>query len=374
MTAPRRLWLPVLVGLISIAIAIDFLHRPEPLGVDFHTYVAAARVGILQGWSHIYDQAFVDAEQKGLVPNQVAQPFLSTAPVAWLVAPLAFLPYMPAYYIWAALTLAAVILSFAWSATGDRVGRWVLVAAALAPWWIAESVHVGQVVPLVAACVLVAWRLIREDRQVAAGLVLSLILLKPNTAILVPFALMAAGRYRAFAAWSAAAAVVTAVAALTLGPHGMAAYAGQLTGPLPPGANSLTVERAFHATGVAAPVLRVVIVGATIAAAFKLRGSPGLAMAVGVLGSLLMAPYLHGSDLCLLSAAAFIVWEERTAPIWRATLAAGWLLATPFATMIRLGPSLDRWPLLEVTLLAALVVVAWRVARVQPRDRVVSAS
>jgi hypothetical protein len=365
----------LVLGIVLVAVAIDFWNRPEPIAVDFHTYLAAAHVGMSDGWSDIYEQALIDAEQKGLVPGQVAQPYLSTPPVAWLVAPLALLPYTPAYYIWAVLTLGAFILALAWSApAGDRLGRWILVAAAVSPWWVLHAVHVGQVVPLVAACLLVAWRLLREDRHVAAGLVLTLIVLKPNTAILVPFALLAAGRFRTFAAWFTASAVVAGIAALTLGPHGVASYVSQLTGPLPRGADALTLERAIHISGAPVLILRLVIVAATLAAAFKLRGSLGLVIAVGILGSLVMAPYLHGSDLCLLSAAGFIVWIERPAPLWRATLAAGCIAASPFISMIGVGPTLDRWPLLELGLLVGLVVVAWRVAGSRARDRVVVVS
>jgi hypothetical protein len=75
----------------------------------------------------------------------------------------------------------------------------------------------------------------------------------------------------------------------------------------------------------------------------------------------LAAPYLHGSDLCLLSAAAWIVWEERQQLAWRAPLALGWLAASPFADAGGLGPGLNRWPLLEAALLAGLVVMAVRV-------------
>ncbi|HEX2682115.1 MAG TPA: hypothetical protein VHQ03_12595, partial [Candidatus Dormibacteraeota bacterium] len=60
-----------------IALALDVLNRYEPIGIDFHTYLAAALVGFHHGWSLIYDPTLVAAAQKQLVPNQIAQPFLS---------------------------------------------------------------------------------------------------------------------------------------------------------------------------------------------------------------------------------------------------------------------------------------------------------
>jgi hypothetical protein len=215
----------------------------------------------------------------------------------------------------------------------------------------------------VAAAVVVAWRLLRERRDVAAGLVLSLVLLKPNTAFIVPLALLAAARYRAFAAWSGAAVVVAGISLLTMGIDGVSAYLNQLAAPLPGGASSLTLEGAVGLKGAVALSLRALIVAIALIAAFRLRSSAGMVIATAVLGSLLAAPYLHGSDLCLLSAAAWIVWEERPAVTWRVPLALGWLAASPFADASGLGPGLNRWPWLELALLAGLMVVALRVDR-----------
>ena len=365
-------WLAL--GIVLLALAFDLWRRPEPIGIDFHTYEAAARVALQHGWAHLYDQAAVAVEQKRLVADQASQPFISTPPVAWLAAALAPIPYMTEYYVWAVVTFAAYTLAVVWSATSRGLMRWIAVVAAISPWWVLHAIHLGQVVPLVAAAVVVAWRLLREKRDVAAGLVLSLVLLKPNTAFAVPLALLVAARYRSVVAWSGAAAVVAAMSLLTMDVDGASAYLGQLAAPLPGGASSLTLEGALGVSGVVVLVIRAFIVGIALVAAFRLRDSPGLVIATGVMASLLAAPYLHGSDLCLLSAAAWIVWEERPTPAWRVPLALGWLAASPFADASGLGPGLNRWPLLEAALLAGLVVMAVRVDRkpAVPRARAVA--
>jgi hypothetical protein len=367
--------LPLLViATIAIAIWQDVWNRPEPLGIDYHTYVAAARVGLEQGWSYIYDQARVDIQQKLLVPDQTAQPFLSPPTDAWLVAPLTPLPYLTSYWVWAALTFGLYVLALAWSSTAAGLSRWLLVCAAVAPWWVLHGVRVGQVVPVVAAGMAIAWRLLREERDVPAGLVLSVVLLKPNTAFMVPLVLLAAGRYRSFISFAAVAAAVGAVALLTMGFGGVSDYLGQLRGPLPPGADSLTLERALGAGAGVAVVARVLVVAATVAAAFRLRSSPGLVISVGTVGSLLATPYLHASDLCLLVVAAWIVWQERPSMAWRVGLVVGWVLASPYVQYGGIGflnprvldPRLDQWPLLELAFLAGLVAVAWSVDRMLP--------
>jgi hypothetical protein len=368
----RRLLPPLALAASLIAVIVNFLSRQEPLGIDYHTYKAAAVIGLEQGWSHIYDQAVVAVAQIQLDHGEVAQPFLSPPTVAWLVAPLVALPYSPSYYVWAVLTLAAYIAALAWSTASRGLDRWILVAAAVAPWWVLEAVRVGQVVPLVAVGMAVSWRLLRENRNVAAGLALSLLLLKPNTAFLVPFAVLAARRVRAFAALTAVGAVMAVVALLTVGGDGAFDYWSQLTGSLPTGADALTLERALGFRGPAITALRVVIVVAVLIAAYRLRHSPGLVLVVGILGSLIAVPYLHASDLCLLAVASVIVWEERPVMAWRVPVAAGWLLTSPYVGWVGFGLPLQRWPLVELAFLAGICVIAWRVKPSPPPDRVVA--
>src|SRR5437899_1938502 len=73
--AARTIVLPLAIAIIAVALAIDVLYSTVPLGVDFHTYEAAAQVGLRQGWVHIYDQALVADEQRRLVPDQLTQAF-----------------------------------------------------------------------------------------------------------------------------------------------------------------------------------------------------------------------------------------------------------------------------------------------------------
>ena len=363
MTISRRTWSWAALAALAIALLLDVWYHPMHLGggfsIDFHTYLAAARVGLQSGWTHLYDQALLDVEQTRLVPNLWSQPFLSTPLVAWIVIPLTAFPYWIAYSVWAAFTFLAFAGALAWAGMSTGLSRWIAVLAALSPWWVLHAVSVGQVVPLVAAAVVVAWRLLRERKDIAAGIVLSLIFLKPNTAILAPFALLIAGRYRAFGAWGAAGGLIFLIALATLGTDGMSSYLAQLLAPLPSGADSLTLKGALGANGTIALLVRVLVVAIVFVTAFKLRGSPGLVLCAGIVGTLIVAPYLHGSDLCLLSAAAFFVWEERTALAWRLPLVAGWIFGSPYLLVIGLGPNLNQMPWLEYALLAALAAVSW---------------
>jgi len=356
----------IVAGLLLAAapyvMVIDLLHMPNGrlrgqtwAGVDFHTYFAAALVGLQRGWAEMYDQGLVRSVQGTLVPSQFTQPFLSPPVDSWLAAPLTALPYGIALSIWTSVLLIALVSSLGWTSSYRGLSRVAAVAVAMTPWWVLLAIYVGQVVPLVAAAVVVAWRLVKEDREVAAGLVLSVLVLKPNTALLVPFVLLAAGRWRAFAAWAAASGVVAGLSFMAVGLEGVSDYLGSLS-RLPGGASALTLEGGFGLSGTVALVVRAAIVLAALGAAFTQRGRPGLAMAIGAIASLLTAPYLHNSDLCVLVAAGWIVWHE--APIWRAALVAMLLAASPYLLERNLGTSLQGWVHIEAAFLAGLVVTA----------------
>ena len=269
------------------------------------------------------------------------------------------LPYWVAYWVWAAVNFVVLAGSLVWASRSAGLERWLYAAAALAPWWVVHALNLGQVAPLVAGGAVLATRLARERKDVAAGLALSLLYLKPNTALLVPVALLVAGRYRAFASWAAVGVVIALAALLSMGPDGIAAYVAQLRGTLPEGASNLTVEGAFGVTGLVATALRVVIGALTLVTAYRLRGSTGLVIAAGAVGSLLVVPYLHGSDLCLFSVAAWIVWEESADWRWRVPIAAAWLVSVPYVNSTAFAIRLNRWTIFEVALLLALAARGW---------------
>ncbi|TMC35534.1 MAG: DUF2029 domain-containing protein [Chloroflexi bacterium] len=228
------------LAVVTWALYLDVAIRNDPISVDFHTYLAAAQVGLQHGWSHIYDQGLVALQQAQIAPTERMQPFISPPTVALVVAPLALFPYDTAYVVWALISFGAFAAAMALCATSPGLSRWIGVVGALAPWWIMHAVNVGQVVPLVAAGTVVGWRLLRDRRDVLAGIAFGALLLKPNTAMLVPLALLFATRYRALAAWAGTAAVVAVMAFAVLGSHGVMTYIDEMRGPWPSGADNVT--------------------------------------------------------------------------------------------------------------------------------------
>lgn len=354
----RQLLIVAAFAVVLLALYLDLAIRNDPTSVDFNTYVGAAQVGLKDGWSHIYDQGLVSMQQQQFVPGSREQPFLSPPTVAFLVAPLAMLPASTAYVIWALVSFLAFAIALALSGISRGLARWVAVAGALTPWWVMHAVNVGQIVLLLAAGMVAGWRLLRDRRDVLAGIALASMLLKPNTVLLVPLALLFATRYKAFASFVATSAVVGIAAALLLGPHGVGSYVAQMRGPWPSGADNVTLHGALDADGISAIALRVLIVGAVMAGSYRLRSMPGLVLPLAIVGSLLVSPYLHGSDLVLLVAAAWMVWEERESIPWRGLLIIAWISASPFLYLRGDSPHLRQWPWLEIAIFVGLLLTA----------------
>jgi hypothetical protein len=110
---------------------------------------------------------------------------------ALLMAPLAQLPYLWAYWIWIGLNLAGfAALVAVWLLPRDLV----LWGAAFLP--AAAAFIVGQEGILLALGLAVVLRLAQTRRDVAAGLLLALCAIKPHLFVLIPLALIVHRRWR----------------------------------------------------------------------------------------------------------------------------------------------------------------------------------
>src|SRR5690348_15216017 len=171
-----------------------------------------------RGYSHLYDFA----AQKSAVESLGAywQPYLNPPPLAWLATPFLSLPFDVALLVWSGLLLLAAWIAWRMAAPGPRLTRLAHLALFLGVFPTAFGLMVGQPVALVAALVAASWWLAEHRRPVLAGVVLSLIVLKPQLALLVPLCLLVSGRWRIFLAWFAASAGIGVVALLMLGGDG----------------------------------------------------------------------------------------------------------------------------------------------------------
>jgi hypothetical protein len=308
---------------------------------DFRLAYAAANVGIKSGYSHLYDLGAQKLAIESLGPGFNPQPFISPPPLAWLATPLLVLPFGAALIVWTLLLLAALGLTWYLLAPGHGMGRAAHLVLLLGVFPVAFGVMVGQPGAWVAAAVATAWWLMRHERPVWAGVALSLIVLKPQLALLVPLCLLVSGHARTFGAWLVATLVIGLIALALLGPDGVARYRDVLAQTQTP---EWDITRRYSISGPLGlgPVLtltQIVVVAVTLLAAWRRRGSgPELPMAAGIVGSLLATPYLGFQDFLML-------------------IVAGWLVIRGGATTWQVGLLVIGYALLQLSLVVLAIPI-----------------
>jgi hypothetical protein len=312
---------------------------------DFYVYYLAARLGRAHGWAAIYDPAVFLPPVTAAVGKPL--PYLNPPELAWLVTPLSFLPYSLAAWIWTGALAAAFVL--VWRLVAPVRGLTRLIhgvgAAALLPVFV--GILFGQVSLVVVAVVALSWWLLSHGRPWLAGVALSALILKPQIAFLVPLALLLAGYARVFTAWLAVSlplVIITLLATGTAVFHHMSQSLHLVSGIPGPIQSSMLRQLPFSAAAVGIAV----VLGTSVLIVWRGRGGgPSGPIAIGLLSSALVSPYVNFYDLSALVLAAWLIlrlnpprWQQAMtlgmyvplygAPIWPlATLLClcGWLVS-----------------------------------------------
>jgi len=301
---------------------------PQP---DFYVYYLAAQLGRVHGWAAIYDPAVF------LPPVTIAVgkplPYLNPPELAWLVMPLSYLPYTVAGWIWTCLLAAAFGLIWYLVAPGRGLLRLIhaVGAAALLPIFV--GVLFGQVSLLVVAAVALSWWFLSSGRPWLAGLALSALILKPQIAFLVPVAFVLSGYGRVVLAWLAVSvplAIITLLAVGTAVFHHISQSLQSVSAVPGPIQSSLLRQLPFPL----AVIGIVLVLAVSTLILWRGRGSgPSLPIAVGLISSMLVSPYVNFYDLSALVLAGWLIlrldpprWQKAVtlamyvplygAPIW----------------------------------------------------------
>lgn len=291
--------------------AYQVIHSPTRWP-DFAYFYSFAWAGLTYGDPKMYDPSIQQAAVHTFFPGAPLLVVVNPPPFAWLLAPLTFIPYPVALWIWTISMIAALAISGLLLAPATRYSR-VLFTASWLGFLPAYLLFVSApLAPLVVLSLALAWKLVSDKREVAAGFVLSVGLLKPTLAILVPFALFAAGHRRLFVSWSVAAAVLVGASAASLGVSGIKSYLSLSTTFA---ANAYYLRWSlvpFLGDGIAWAGAVVLIAAATILIAWRLReDGPETVIAVGVMGSVLVNHHMTPGDLMMLLAPIWLLLRLR---------------------------------------------------------------
>ena len=346
------LWTGILLVAFDLyAAAVEFVPQYR-FRNDFRLIYGAALAAWTYGYSHLYDLTAQRAATESLGPGIYWQPYLNPPPLAWLATPFLSLPFEAALLAWSALLLLATWIAWRLAAPGRRLTRLAHLALFVGLFPTAFGLMVGKPVALVAAAVGVSWWLAEHRRPVLAGLVLSLIALKPQLALLVPLCLLVAGRWRIFFAWLGASAVIGVVALVMLGGEGLQRYRDVLSL-----ASQWAPTRSFAIAGplglgpqVYAVELVVVVIAAT--AAWQHRdGDVGRLYTTGIVASLLFTPYVGFQDFAMLIVASWLLIRSGVTSFQIALMVAGY-------SLLELALVVQAVPIL-ITEGALLLSLAW---------------
>ncbi|MCA1828618.1 MAG: glycosyltransferase family 87 protein [Myxococcales bacterium] len=342
------------------------MHEPELLETDYMRYVASSLIGLRFGWSRLYDPEAQRQVAHSLgdifwMPN-VYTPALSLA-----MTPFTVLSLNHGFFLWSLLMLASVVVAWRILAPGDAKVKALELAMFFVPYPVALGLTEGQVLPLQIAFVAISYLLLRAGRDLAAGAVLACIALKPQGLLLVPFALLAIGKRRAFLGWVAAMAVAGVAVLAAIGIDGTRAWIDRMRWA---SANpqalwvawSYTLSRRFKSP-IAGAVADLAAVAVTLVAARRHRRSVEIAYAAGIVGSVLSSPYLHLYDLTLLIPAAWLFLRAVPGPATVVALLVGYA-AMIVAQSYTIG---GRWVLLfECLWLPAMALLPARLIAHSP--------
>ena len=191
----------------------NFDPQGRPLGSDFTSFYATAKLAVEGHGADAYDFSKHFIAEKAAVGEQLDMYFSFSYPPTFMLilAPLAYLPYLPAFFVWIALTLI-----FYATMIRKIVGRNEAIMLALAFPAVFWTIGHGQNA-LLTAGLLAGGLYFLERKPILAGILIGLLSFKPHLGILIPFVLMAAGHWRVFTAAAITTIIFAALSWLVFG-------------------------------------------------------------------------------------------------------------------------------------------------------------
>lgn len=321
-----------LLGILCVAlygiVAIAFIARSatdaltSPANSDWVAFAVGAHLLKTGGCLYCASSQVAATHAMGLNPGDGINPFVSLPPVGFVFEPLGLQP--PVRGVLITLAVSGVLFVAAVALT------WRLLPPAWVPWRRIGGAFVstGSLVGLVAflqwqwamvLALLIAFALQRRGRGVAAGAVLSLLLVEPQVIWLALPMLIAARQWRMVLGFAGGALGWLAASLVLVGPGQLIRWPGFLLEAHVSDAFRGVGLPAFAAfvgnSGTAAFVTSALLGLAACALAWMLRGSmrvhPSHALALGVVLSLVAAPHIYAQDLTLLALPCVVVARRR---------------------------------------------------------------
>jgi hypothetical protein len=326
---------------------------PEARSTDFLNLYTGASLALDGDWQHIYTEAGQLARERKFVPERGhLWPFLRPPVYALAIAPLALMPFRPAFWFWISAQSALLIGCWAWA--WRRFGPEAAVWGALlfvGPLGIAH----GQDCALFLALLCGAFVLGEKRRVFLCGLVLGLGLTKFHLFLLWPLVLLVQKRWRILAGFAVCGLGQALLSLAILGWSGLWRYAEFILNMnryySPEG--YLDIHAILLDTGMRSQTLLIVLIALVVGLVlWRSRQTTPLWMTftLATAGSLLVGPHVYYYDGTML-----------LLPLWCVILLSNFriarLAAATICTPITLFTSTYGPPLACFMALALLVLV-----------------
>jgi hypothetical protein len=322
--------------------------------LNLYAGASLARDGVFAGMHspdvQLQREREYDPQLKELVPF-VRPPFY-----ALFLAPLAWLPFGPAFWVWLGLQAAMLAGTWAWA-----FRRWGSDALIFGSMYLPTALGIahGQDCVLVLLIALGVYALADREQHFLSGVILGAGLIKFHLFLLWPIMLLIQRRWRMLAGACAAVTAESLISLALAGPSGLAKYVALLRmtdlrhlSPSPElmiNVRGLALNLGLVRPGIDATfttaLLTAIAVALTIAACW--RAPLWRAVAAASAGSLLVAPHVYGYDAGLLLAGLWLAmfesptrWPRITAavlftpvPMLLGMAGSPWAAATPLALL-----------------------------------------
>jgi hypothetical protein len=336
----------------------------DPTGRDFISFWGASQFAWAGQPALAYDNAALNAVQSRVVtfPPGAEMPFPYAPFFLLLVMPFGLGSFPLGLILWSAVGYGLYLLA------ANRLHPGMAWAAAAFPPVFACAA-LGQSGFVIAAIFLAGLALL-PTRPFAAGLVLGCLILKPQLALILPIAMLAARQWRTIAGAAVSASAILLLGLLIFGLAASRAWLGQLPLYAEIARDGLVGWHKFVSIYAAARQVGVpelpamglhgtvnILVGIAVWLVWRSPAGWPARFAILAAATMLASPYLYVYDALILLP-AFIYVIRRGAPAYLVGLA--WLL--PIATMIQVASG--AWPV-NVGPIAAIILLwlTWRYAR-----------
>lgn len=296
------------------------------IGGDFLAFYTAADMSLQGRALEAYEQGAFDAALQSRAPSDRLGMMWQYPPVMFiLAAPLALLPYKVSYWLWMLVSAgiyACAVLKLTRDQTADRALQFQAVALILAAPFCVGVFANGQISLLTAALLMLA--AYRPGKHwLVAGLAAGLLTIKPQLGLLLPFAFVAAGAWRAFIVAAMFALIMHGASILVFGAQSVLDFMAAVTrlqadvagtGLLTPPVNMTTLFGQLRHWGVAGEIaLTMQYLAAAgiliLVTGFwrRMAGEPDRALYLVALlsvGAILVTPYAYAYEMAALAPAA----------------------------------------------------------------------